>query len=177
MGWIIALLGLAASVGGGGAIVMGWPLVPLERGWTMVIAGAALGSGGLVCLALAVQIFEMRRTRLAIDRALALLTPGAVGATATASVAPSPAMLDNAADANRPASARPAQATGDEARSAPEGEAAAAGETQPARSFTVGDTTFVVFSDGSIEARTTEGTRRFRSMEEVRAYLETSESR
>jgi len=117
MGWIIALLGLAASVGGGGAIVMGWPLVP------------------------------------------------------------SPAMLDNAADANRPASARPAQATGDEARSAPEGEAAAAGETQPARSFTVGDTTFVVFSDGSIEARTTEGTRRFRSMEEVRAYLETSESR
>jgi hypothetical protein len=47
---------------------------------------------------------------------------------------------------------------------------------QPARSFTVGETTFVVFTDGSIEAQTAEGNRRFRSMEEVRAYLEAAVS-
>jgi hypothetical protein len=51
-----------------------------------------------------------------------------------------------------------------------------ADELQPARSFTVGDTTFVVFADGSIEARTQGGTKRFDSMAEVRAYLESSVS-
>jgi hypothetical protein len=45
---------------------------------------------------------------------------------------------------------------------------------QPARSFSVGDTSFVVFTDGTIEARTPKGARRFGSMEEVRSYLEES---
>src|SRR5260370_38809082 len=72
MAWIFALLGLATAIAGGGAIVMGWPLVPLERGWTMVIAGAALAAGGLVCLALAALMWETRRLRLAVPRALAL---------------------------------------------------------------------------------------------------------
>src|ERR1700732_1139430 len=39
----------------------------------MVISGAPLASGGLVCLALAAQIFETRRARLAIERGLAQL--------------------------------------------------------------------------------------------------------
>ena len=47
-------------------------------------------------------------------------------------------------------------------------------ELQPARSFSVGDTSFVVFTDGTIEARTPKGARRFDSMEEVRSYLEES---
>ena len=71
MSWIFALLGLATAIAGGGAMVMGWPLVPLERGWTLVIAGAALASGGLVCLALAALMGETRRTRRMIERALA----------------------------------------------------------------------------------------------------------
>jgi hypothetical protein len=61
-------------------------------------------------------------------------------------------------------------------RQPPLSEAIAADEAQPARSFTVGDTTFMVFADGSIEARTAGGTKRFASMDEVRAYLENSVS-
>jgi hypothetical protein len=49
-------------------------------------------------------------------------------------------------------------------------------ELQPARSFSVGETSFVVFTDGSIEARTPKGARRFASMQEVRSYLEESAS-
>jgi hypothetical protein len=45
-------------------------------------------------------------------------------------------------------------------------------ELRPARSFSVGDATFIVFTDGSIEARTPKGSQRFESMEEVRAYLQ-----
>ena len=70
MSWIFALLGLASVAVGGGAIVMGWPLVPLERGWTLVIAGSAFASGGLICLALAALLGEARRTRRAIERVL-----------------------------------------------------------------------------------------------------------
>ncbi len=206
MSWIFAFLGLVAAIGGGGAIVMGWPLVPLERGWTMVIAGAALASGGLVCLALAALMAETRRTRLALERGMAKLAvgPSGIGAAAIASTTPSPLRLDAAAPA--PTAAGPASA-GDavsgpsphrfepmNAAVAPAGEASDAArgavhagialahghepvsdeEMQPARSFTVGDTTFVVFSDGSIEARTADGTKRFESMDEVRAYLETA---
>jgi hypothetical protein len=206
MSWIFAFLGLAATIGGGGAIVMGWPLVPLERGWTMVIAGAVLSSGGLVCLALAALMVETRRTRLALERGMAKLAagPGGIGAAAIASTTPQPLRLDAAAPAST--AAWPASA-GDAAPGpslhklepmnvavAPAGEASDAApgavhagialasghepvsdeEMQPARSFTVGDTTFVVFSDGSIEARTADGTKRFESMDEVRAYLETA---
>jgi hypothetical protein len=140
MSWVFALLGLATMIAGGGAMAIGWPLVPLERGWTMVIAGAALVSGGLVCLALAAVMSETRRMRLAVELGLARLGSGA---------------------------AQGEVALGSEQEEAPVA-------MQPARSFTVGDTTFVVFTNGSIEARSSTGTQRFQSMEEVRAYLEES---
>jgi hypothetical protein len=192
MGWIIALLGLAASAGGGWAIAMGWPIVSLERGWTMVVGGSALGSAGVICLAFAAQIFETRRVRLAVERGLErLATQLREGQATRTPPPPSPIREAEAVEPPRPApSAAPRPAPGEalvlpplpprvppgEPRPARLSEATAADETQPARSFTVGDTTFVVFADGSIEARTAEGTKRFASMEEVRAYLETSVS-
>jgi hypothetical protein len=175
MGWIVALLGLAAAVAGGGAVAMGWPVVQLERGWTMVIAGAALASGGLVCLGLAVQIFEMRRLRAALERALSRLAAEAGPEAETAATFTAPRrdpMSEVTAVPPRPLP----QPRAAEARPPMREQAAPPEEPQPARSFTVGDTTFVVFADGSIEARTAQGTRRFGSMEEVRAYLETSVS-
>jgi hypothetical protein len=203
MSWIIALLGLAAAGAGGTAIFFGWPLVPLEKGWTMVIAGAALGSGGLVCLAVAVLIGETRRTRRAIERMLAGAgtgkpAPTEVEAVSTAPASPRPdeaptrrgeiqAKPDKAQilsagghtvaePAATPRIARAMPMQGSQAAARPEAseEPPPGAELQPARSFTIGETTFVVFEDGSIEARTREGTRRFASMDEVRAYLETS---
>jgi hypothetical protein len=218
MAWIFALLGLATAIAGGGAIVMGWPLVPLERGWTMVIAGAALASGGLVCLALAALIWETRRTRLAVLRALAFVAaerpakvepaivepplveppidePARLASPSPVKhgpVAPIPAAaaleagLAPSSPDHRPehgpthAAAAPAEPRAEAVVSradradaaAPEHEGAMREELQPARSFSVGDTTFIVFTDGSIEARTPKGTQRFESMEEVRDYLE-----
>jgi len=222
MSWIFALLGLATAALGGGAIVMGWPLVPLERGWTLVIAGSALLSGGLLCSALAALIGETRRTRRAIERALEELawarpiermssttlppeheheigsphppqpsyapTPATshsfeklepvmpslpvMPAAATLGMAETPEARREPIIEARPAMEHPARAP---APVSAEHEAAKEPtELQPARSFSVGDTSFVVFTDGTIEARTPKGARRFNSMEEVRSYLEES---
>jgi hypothetical protein len=243
MSWIFALLGLATAIAGGGAMVMGWPLVPLERGWTLVIAGAALASGGLVCLALAALMGETRRTRRMIERALAEVawarpierasattlplepeaapsrpaerpfTPSVATSFGLDKVEPVMPMMpmmpaaaplgsvDPAPEA-KPATARPEPARegsgpssvwqsaierreqpaapGASPAAAPEWPAPEparqAEELRPARSFSVGETSFVVFTDGTIEARTPKGARRFGSMEEVRNYLEESAS-
>jgi hypothetical protein len=237
MSWIFALLGLAAVAVGGGAIVMGWPLVPLERGWTLVIAGSAFASGGLICLALAALLGEARRTRRAIERVLeelawsrpiermsATMLPAEheiiAARPAERSYAPSPhfdkservtppmpvmpaaaplgvpeplaeakpvaerrearqeprldphparAAMEPSASARAAAASHPAAAESDAHEAAREPQ-----ELQPARSFSVGDTSFVVFTDGTIEARTPKGARRFGSMEQVRSYLEES---
>ncbi len=241
MSWIFALLGLAAVAVGGGAIVMGWPLVPLERGWTLVIAGSAFASGGLICLALAALLGEARRTRRAIERVLeelawsrpiermsATMLPAEheiiAARPAERSYAPSSttsphfdkgervtppmpvmpaaaplgvpeplieakpaaerrearqeprldphpagAAMEPSASASAAAAPHPAAVESAAHQAAREPE-----ELQPARSFSVGDTSFVVFTDGTIEARTPKGARRFGSMEEVRSYLEES---
>ena len=230
MSWIFALLGLAITAAGGGAMAIGWPLVPLERGWTLVIAGSALASGGLICIALAAVMGETRRTRRAIERALEELAwsrpiermstttlppehempaphPAEPAYAPAASTSPrldkleprTPAMPvmpaaaplavpepSSAFEHNEPRlMARSGSAQDEMPRGAPsnhrdraddqphEAEKAPA-ELQPARSFSVGDTSFVVFTDGTIEARTPKGARRFDSMEEVRSYLEES---
>jgi hypothetical protein len=81
-----------------------------------------------------------------------------------------PAALEPSPSAHTPAPPHPATAAG----SAAHDPATEPEELQPARSFSVGDTSFVVFTDGTIEARTPKGARRFNSMEEVRSYLEES---
>lgn len=237
MSWIFALLGLAMAAAGGGAMAIGWPLVPLERGWTLVIAGSALASGGLICVALAAVMGETRRTRRAIERVLEELAwsrpierlsattlppdheivtphpaePGYAHAEATSprfdklepqipampampAAAPlavaeppsaperqEPRLVPRTAETAVPSVSMqgeiprgvPTSHRGPAADEPREAEKAPA-ELQPARSFSVGDTSFVVFTDGTIEARTPKGARRFDSMEEVRSYLEES---
>ncbi len=47
---VFALYGLAAAMVAGGAwlVVQGYELIVLERGWTMVIGGSVLATGGLL---------------------------------------------------------------------------------------------------------------------------------
>jgi len=213
MSWILLLVGLATMIAGGGAAATGWPLVPLERGWTLVISGSALLSVGVVCVAIAVLLRETRRTRLAIERALAAALPAKPASPAAAPLAPiasppgklEPAMplgasvepqelveampempLTRLAEPMPPPPARPFLQLEHPAAAAPEPSSSEtfpkdeapsadaegpADELRPARSFAVGDTTFVVFTNGTIEARTAKGAQRFDSMEEVRNYL------
>jgi hypothetical protein len=169
MTWIFALLGLAMAVAGGVAVATGWPLVPLERGWTMVIAGSAAGSAGVICLVLAKLVWEARRMRLAIEHALGMLSAARTDEPAPAS-GPSADTAGQTPTYGATAVGDPGEPT---SLTPPhEGPVIASDELEASRSFTVGTTTFVVFIDGSIEAHTPAGVRRFASMREVRTYLD-----
>jgi hypothetical protein len=169
MTWIFTLLGLAMTAAGCAALAYGWPLVPLERGWTLVIAGSTVGSAGLLCLVLVKLAWETRRMRLALERALSDLAAEEAAASGSRPVATArdtpiqpiqaPSPVPNHIEPIAPPSPR------DYAATAPD-------HVARSRSFTVGDTTFVVFVDGSIEAHTPGGIRRFASMREVRSYLD-----
>lgn len=51
--WALTLLGFALAVGGATAMLRGWDIVQVERGWSQFIAGAAALSGGAIVIALA----------------------------------------------------------------------------------------------------------------------------
>jgi outer membrane biosynthesis protein TonB len=59
--WALRLLGLALALGGGAAMLRGWDIVQVERGWSQFIAGAVALSGGAVVLALAEVVSRLDR--------------------------------------------------------------------------------------------------------------------
>ncbi len=60
---VLALYGLAAAMvaGGAWAIVQGLDYVVLERGWTMVIAGSVVATGGLLLVGIARAVAALQR--------------------------------------------------------------------------------------------------------------------
>ncbi|HEY8382787.1 MAG TPA: hypothetical protein VIL09_11625 [Microvirga sp.] len=84
---VVALfaLSLAMIVGGLFAVVLGWDIVLLERGWTMVIAGSVSAGSGAVLLGLAVAASRLGRIRKELAELRDTLRAGAM---------PTPPMLD-----------------------------------------------------------------------------------
>lgn len=68
---VLALYGLAAAMvaGGAWAIVQGLDYVVLERGWTMVIAGSVVATGGLLLLGIARAVAGLQRIETELRRA------------------------------------------------------------------------------------------------------------
>ncbi|RDJ23554.1 hypothetical protein DWF00_18855 [Bosea caraganae] len=96
---IFVLFGLAFLVGGGLAIADGWPYLMLERGFTQVIIGSVATTVGIILLALAWVLVELRRVRTAL-RAMTLLSavtavPGEAIVRAADERAPVPAMPES----------------------------------------------------------------------------------
>ena len=68
---LFVVLGFALLAGGAYAIVDGWPYRVLERGFTEVILGGLSLVGGLILLALAVVLAEVRRLKGLVSGAMA----------------------------------------------------------------------------------------------------------
>jgi hypothetical protein len=68
---IVALfvLALAMLVGGIASIVQGAPFIRLEMGWTMVIAGSVVMSGGAILAGVAAAVWRLRRIELELVEA------------------------------------------------------------------------------------------------------------
>lgn len=71
---VFVVLGVALLAGGGYAVVDGWPYLVLERGFTQVIIGALAVTAGLILLALAAVLVELRRLKGMVTGALAMMT-------------------------------------------------------------------------------------------------------
>jgi len=59
--WALTFLGLALALGGAAAMLHGWDIVQVERGWSLFIGGAAALSGGAVVIALAAVVGRLDR--------------------------------------------------------------------------------------------------------------------
>ncbi|MGX1787607.1 hypothetical protein ACWIGM_12735 [Bosea sp. NPDC055332] len=70
---LFVVLGLALLAGGAYAIVDGWPYLVLERGFTEVILGALATIAGLILLALAAVLAEVRRLKGLVSGAMAVV--------------------------------------------------------------------------------------------------------
>ena len=82
MAIILLAIGAILSAVGLYALVSGYPMIEIERGWASVIAGSVLLSGGLVVMALGLVLRALTRMRIALP------------AFARAADAPSPAMTE-----------------------------------------------------------------------------------
>lgn len=69
---LFVVLGLVLLAGGAYAIVDGWPYLVLERGFTEVILGALAAIAGLILLALAAVLAEVRRLKGLVSGAMAV---------------------------------------------------------------------------------------------------------
>ncbi|HEX8167315.1 MAG TPA: hypothetical protein VF601_16210 [Beijerinckiaceae bacterium] len=193
------LIALAMIGSGAAAVAYGWGIVLNERGWTMVIAGAVVLSGGLLLLGIAVVAGRIRR----IERELSVFRdhvtrlggvlppprpfepePEAVPA---AEIAPSPA---SRRDAAAPALGQEEQTVLKAADVIPEPAPPAASADQrsappapnPQESpepagpaivgtYNSGGNAYVMYSDGSIEADTPTGRYRFKSLDELKDFI------
>ncbi len=71
---VFVVLGVALLAGGGYAVVDGWPYLVLERGFTQVIIGALAATAGLILLALAAVLAELRSLKGMVTGAVAMMT-------------------------------------------------------------------------------------------------------
>ena len=59
--WALTLLGFALALGGVAAMLRGWDIVQVERGWSLFIGGTVALSGGAVVIALAEVVARLDR--------------------------------------------------------------------------------------------------------------------
>ncbi len=199
--WLLRVLGLLLALGGATAMLQGWDIVQIERGWSSFIGGATALSGGAVVIALAEVVARL-------DRLLAVSAPVAsASANPSPERAPAPAPPPESMPAPPLPSAMPDPAP-DSAGAAPEPPIASAAPLRPTRveapglkarlrplaasapppppsplteepreieRYQSGGLTYVMFSDGSVELRSEAGAQRFSSIDELRTVLATQE--
>ncbi|AOG05126.1 hypothetical protein [Bosea sp. RAC05] len=92
------LLGLGFVGGGAVAIVDGLPYMVLERGFTQVIIGTVVAVAGVILLALAWVLVEMKRLKCSLSNAAMAMSLASMASGATAAPDQATAKLQAAAD-------------------------------------------------------------------------------
>jgi hypothetical protein len=162
MVFLLCLLALGMIAIGLAAIVFGMSIVQVERGWTMVIAGSVGASGGAVLLGIALAVQRLGRIASELvwirDR---LATIGEMTAEAVPWDEPGPAAEQEAVG---PAASPPRE-------DPPAPAAAGPAERVIVGQYSSGGNEYKMYSDGSIDAMTPAGLRRFDSLDDLRAFV------
>lgn len=191
--WGVTALGVALAVCGVAAISRGWDIIQVERGWSLFIGGATALAGGAVVIALGQVVFRLDEILVAAQ----LLRTGEKSPAPSAPAAkpqpkeaeqrsrqsppqappaptptPTPTLAQTPPAQQAPLPAAPPAPPAKE----PEQEAEAPAAVEPSGAeprevdrYESGEITYVMFSDGAVEVRTSNGAQRFASLAELRA--------
>jgi len=88
MKWLLAGAGLVMIVFGGSCILSGYPIIEVERGWALVIAGSTGLSGGVIVLGLALVTARLEDVSLALGWAMRPQDPDRAAGAQAAPVEP-----------------------------------------------------------------------------------------
>ena len=191
--WGVTALGVALVVCGVAAMAGGWDIIQVERGWSLFIGGATALAGGAVVIALGLVVFRLDEIVVAAQ----LLRTGEKSPAPSAPAAkpqpkeaeqrsrqsppqappaptptPTPTLAQTPPAQQAPLPAAPPAPPAKE----PEQEAEAPAAVEPSGAeprevdrYESGEITYVMFSDGAVEVRTSNGAQRFASLAELRA--------
>lgn len=149
---VLVLLALSLIGTGGAAVVFGAPIIQIERGYTMVLAGTMGVCSGILLLGIALAAQRLGRTAQELVRIRDRLER-LEGALSAPSLAPSPSQPSYS------------QAPPGGGAAEPPAQASVVGQ------YASGGNSYVMYSDGSVDADTPTGQHRFRSLDELRAFV------
>ena len=187
--WGVSALGVALAVGGVVAMAGGWDIIQVERGWSLFIGGATAMAGGAVVIALGQVVFRLdeilvaAQLRGAGEKSPAPSVPAAKPQPKEAEQrsrqpppqappAPTPTLAQTPPAQQAPSAAAPTASPATEPEreaEAPAADEASGAEPQEVDRYQSGEITYVMFSDGAVEVRTSNGAQRFASLAELRA--------
>lgn len=155
---VIVLVGLALAMIAGGiwAVIQGYEIIIQEQGWTLLIAGTAVASFGMMLLGIAAAVARLGAIR------------GELGRLRERVARPEPNYPEPPGHVVSPARLA-AVSVG----------SSSGGEDKPEvlGTHSSGANRYVMYSDGSVEAETPDGTFRFSSLDELQAALASSDGR
>ncbi len=175
-GWGVIFFGLLLALGGIYGLWAGWDLIQLERGWSQFIAGSVALSGGVITIALGriLSVLASHKTlpQALVDKPIAsedaikpLDSSGGLKVEASsARTAPKPLSPDRQNSPPPSTKLAPAPETIAQPQTA-----SIQGELEEVDRYSAGDSTYIMFSDGSVEVRKPTGSQRFPSLAALRA--------
>ncbi len=188
-GWGVTTAGLLLAGVGAYAMLAGWDIILLERGWSLFIAGSVAVSSGVVTMALGRVVAHISALGAKLDAsaplepheveegaadALAVPPPAPGVASPPLPAAPFPPRPPHYAPAASPdplamlAAAHAHAQSQEHAQQQEEGE----GQLVEVDRYSAGDATYIMLSDGSVEVISPVGAQRYPSLAALRAEAE-----
>ena len=194
-GWGVLVTGGLLALLGVYWLSAGWEHIQIERGWSQFIAGAMTLSGGVVTMAIGrlIRLLAQQSRGVALAqtsvREPAKPSPARSAARApepeqhgrppepVASVAASASVETPSVRSSAPASSVETPSVRSSAPASyvveedlfPASQQMRSAEPVEVDHYTAGDSTYVMYSDGSVEVRTPQGAQRYESLEALRA--------